>query len=164
MDNNQPILYMLIGVPSSGKSTWIASHDWDWNNTVIISTDNIIDRRAEAQGKTYSDVFQSEIKSATAEMEQNLRQAIKANKNIIWDQTNLTPKTRRSKLEKIPNNYKKIAVFFKTPSEQELHNRLTKRATEIGKHIPRNIVLGMISQITPPSYDEGFDEIVSIST
>jgi predicted kinase len=164
MDNTQPVLYMLIGVPGSGKSTWIASHDWDWNTTVIISTDDIIDRRAEQQGKTYIDVFQSEIKSATAEMENHLQQAIKANKNIIWDQTNLTPKARRGKLAKIPNYYKKVAVLFKTPSEQDLNNRLTKRATDTGKHIPRNILLGMISQLVPPSYNEGFDEIVSVAT
>lgn len=162
MTTDNPTLYMLIGVPGSGKSTWIKSHDWD--NTVIISTDDIIDRRAAQQGKTYSDVFQSEIKSASAEMEQNLKQAIKADKNIIWDQTNLTPNARRAKLAKVPSKYKKVAVFFKTPSDAILYNRLTKRATDSGKHIPRNIVMGMMSQLTPPSTDEGFDEIVTVAT
>lgn len=164
MNNNQPTVWMLIGVPGSGKSTWIDSHSWDFDNTVVISTDNIIDQRAAAQGRTYSDVFNQEIKTATAEMEMNLKKAFASKKNIIWDQTNLTPKTRKNKLDKIPRDYKKIAVFFRTPAEQELQRRLTKRATDVGKHIPRNIVLGMISQLTAPTYDEGFDEIVTVDT
>lgn len=162
MNTTKPTVYMLIGVPGAGKSTWINSHDW--TDTVVISSDNIIDQRAEAQGKTYSEIFQNEIKSATAEMEKNLKAAIAQNKNIIWDQTNLTPKARKGKLDKIPEHYKKVAVYFATPNQDELFNRLTKRATDTGKHIPRNIVIGMMSQLTKPSHDEGFDEIVSVST
>lgn len=150
---------MMIGVPGSGKSTWLAKQSFNWTNTVIISTDNIIEQRAAAQGKTYSEVFQNEIKSATAEMNSRLLAAIDARQNIIWDQTNLTKKSRKSKLSNIPQEYEKIAVFFPTPDKEELKRRLASRP---GKTIPANIVLGMISQLETPTVDEGFSQIINI--
>ena len=152
-----PSLYMMIGVPGSGKSTWIANQNFDWNRTAIISTDNIIDQRAVAQGKSYSDVFQKEIKSATAEMNQNLRDAIDNQMDIIWDQTNVTARARQSKLRSIPSNYQKIAVFFATPEWNELQKRLSSRE---GKNIPSNIVMSMMSQLEPPNEHEGWDKII----
>ena len=149
---------MMVGVPGSGKSSWIAKQNFDWNTTMVVSSDAIIDQRAAAQGKTYSDVFQDEIKAATLQMNQNLRDAIDNNMNIVWDQTNLTAKSRAGKLSQIPKNYRKIAVFFPTPDAKELQRRLASRP---GKTIPQNIVMGMISQLQKPSEAEGFDEIIT---
>lgn len=149
---------MMVGVPGSGKSLWIAKQNFDWNTTMVVSSDAIIDQRAAAQGKTYSDVFQDEIKAATLQMNQNLRDAIDNNMNIVWDQTNLTAKSRAGKLSQIPKNYRKIAVFFPTPDAKELQRRLASRP---GKTIPQNIVMGMISQLQKPSEAEGFDEIIT---
>lgn len=152
-----PNLYMLIGVPASGKSTWIANQNFDISNTVVISSDNIIERKAAERGLTYSDVFQDEVKAATAEMNDNLKTAISQRKNIIWDQTNLTAKTRKSKLAVFPEDYEKIAVFFNTPNESEWHRRLSSRP---GKTIPMNVLIGMKSQLEKPSLDEGFIKIL----
>ena len=151
-----PTLYMLIGIPGSGKTTWIKNQNFNTDDTVIVSTDNIIEERAASKGMTYSDVFQDEIKSATAEMNNNLKNAIAQKKNIVWDQTNLTVKTRRSKLAQIPDEYQKIAVLLSTPTKEELKIRLDNRP---GKIIPNNILMGMISQLDPPSKLEGWDEI-----
>lgn len=152
-----PTLYMLIGIPGSGKSTWLAKQAFDWTKTRIISTDNIIERRAQEQGKTYSEVFQKEIKGATHQMNRDLKQAIAAGDDIVWDQTNLTKKSRANKLSEIPDSYRKVAVFFSTPDDAELKRRLASRP---GKTIPANVVLGMRSQLERPSKAEGFDEIV----
>lgn len=150
---------MLIGIPGSGKSTWIKNQNFNMNDTVIVSTDNIIEERAAAKGMTYSDVFQNEIKSATMEMNQNLKNAISAGKNIVWDQTNLTKKSRKPKLAQFPEEYEKIAVVLQTPNKQELKNRLENRP---GKIIPANVLLGMISQLEMPTDNEGFHSIVFV--
>lgn len=152
-----PTMYMLTGVPASGKSTWLSQQPFDWTRTVVISTDSIIDKRAETQGKTYSEVFQREIKSATAEMNQNLQYAIAAGLDICWDQTNVTAKSRASKLARVPDSYAKVAVFFATPEPAELQRRLASRP---GKTIPAHIVQGMASQLEPPTEAEGFDRII----
>jgi predicted kinase len=151
---------MLIGVPSSGKSSWLAKQSWDWSRTQLVSTDAIIDREASAQGKTYSEVFSSVIKQATAEMNDNLRRAIKHDMDILWDQTNLTAKARAGKLGQIPDHYHKIAVFFPTPGDAELKRRLASRP---GKTIPANVIMGMKSQLQQPSESEGFDQVIVVS-
>jgi tRNA uridine 5-carbamoylmethylation protein Kti12 len=162
MQNNNldKVFVMLTGVPGSGKSFFIknsiGTHFPNYKFT-IISSDNIIEERAASQGKTYSDVFKAEIKSAIAEMHTRLADAIKANNSIIWDQTNLTKKIRRSKIASIPDEYTKVSVFFPTPTIDELNVRLASRP---GKTIPPNIVLGMISQLEQPSIEEGFDSII----
>ena len=158
---DQPKLWMLIGVVCSGKSTWIANHIEKFSsaNTVIISSDDIIEQRAKLQGKTYSDIFMDEIKSATSEMYKNVAEAVEFNKDIIWDQTNLTPKVRAEKLRLIPEHYKKFAVFFKTPDEKTLVTRLNSRP---GKIIPMPIVKNMINTLVPPTKVEGFDRIFVI--
>lgn len=149
-------LWMMIGVPASGKSTWISNHNFDWNNTVIISTDAIIEQKAKDQNKTYNEVFLDEIKAASAEMDRILDAAVRNNIDIVWDQTNLSKKVRKQKLDKIPKNYKKVAVYFATPSDSVLTKRLESRP---GKNIPKHIIASMIKTLEPPSIDEGFDEI-----
>ena len=148
-----PVLYMLIGISGSGKSTWIQHQNFNMDDTVIVSTDNIIEERAAAKGMTYSDVFQDEIKSATAEMNNRIKLAIEQKKNVVWDQTNLTVKSRRPKVIQFSEEYEKIAVCFATPDEVELKRRLNNRP---GKVIPANIVLAMKSQLQMPTVEEGF--------
>jgi len=154
-----PTLYMLIGVPGAGKSTWLAKQAFNQNDIRIISTDNIIEQRAHEQGKTYSEVFQKEIKGATHQMNRELKQAIADGANIVWDQTNLTKKSRAGKLAGIPEPYRKVAVFFTTPDDSELKRRLASRP---GKTIPINIIMGMKSQLERPGIDEGFVEVINV--
>lgn len=149
-----PKLYMLIGVPGSGKSTWIKNHGDP--AAMVLSTDDKIEAAAQAQGKTYSEVFKDEIKTATGSMDYDLLRALRDGRDIIWDQTNITRKSRKTKLSRIPAAYEKIAVFFPTP--QDLKQRLAGRP---GKEIPEPVVLSMINQLEPPSKDEGFDKIIS---
>ena len=152
-----PTYTMLIGVPGAGKSSWLAKHPIDWTNTVLASTDNIIEHRAQEQGKTYSEVFKNEIKAATREMTRVIHDALDNGLNVIHDQTNVTVKSRAAKLASIPDNYRKVSVFFPTPEAKELERRLASRP---GKTIPWNIVQGMASQLEAPTKDEGFDEVI----
>jgi predicted kinase len=150
-----PKYIMLIGVPASGKSTWVRKNAG--SNTVIASSDDYIDAQAAAAGKTYSEVFGQHVKAAAQHVEQTVAQAVKLGNDIVHDQTNLTVKSRKSKLVMIPDNYEKIAVVFPTPSDNEWRRRLASRP---GKTIPSNILLGMQSSMQLPTADEGFDKII----
>lgn len=149
-----PTLYMMIGVPGSGKTTWIKNNK---HNAVVLSTDDYIERVAEKQGKTYSEVFKDAIGPATDQMEKDLIQAIRNERDIIWDQTNLTAKARKGKLSRMPKNYRKVAVYFSVP--QDLRDRLASRP---GKVIPEPVIISMINQLQPPTKEEGFDEVVAV--
>jgi predicted kinase len=82
-----------------------------------------------------------------------------ANADILWDQTNLTKKSRKGKLLQVPPHYTKVAVFFSIPNLEELQRRLDSRA---GKTIPRHVVADMIKSLEEPSLEEGFDLIVKV--
>ena len=153
-----PTLWMLVGVPGSGKSSWVDQQGFD-RDTVIISTDRHIDAEAARQGRTYSEVFKGHIKRATSIMNADLAMAINDGDDIVWDQTNTTAKSRSAKLASVPNTYRKVAVFFPTPEPKELERRLASRP---GKHIPWNVLQGMISQLEAPTTDEGFDEVIVV--
>ena len=153
---NKPILYMLIGIPASGKSTWIKNHKHD---AVIIDTDSYLDDVAYKAGLTYSNVFAAHSKAAEKAMYTKLAQAVKDRKDILWDQTNLTIKSRMKKLAMIPDDYDKIAVIFKNPDHDELRRRLDSRP---GKDIPMPIIRNMINSYQPPHDSEGFDKVINV--
>jgi predicted kinase len=146
-------LWMLIGVPGSGKSTYRATLP---ATATVLSTDDRLELIAAQQGVTYNDVFRDHIAQAEKDMYQQAMQAFARGDDVIWDQTNLTKKTRAKKLILVPDSYEKIGVWFPTPEPAELTRRLQSRP---GKTIPANIMLGMASQLQPPTRDEGFDEI-----
>lgn len=154
-----PKAYILVGVPGSGKSTWIAKQPFDWNNTVIASTDIYVEREAKRQGKTYSEVFKDTMPAAVEHMAKTVVDAVKNGQDIIWDQTSTTKHTRAKKLRMLPG-YEKIAVVFSTPNEKELARRLGLRP---GKEIPPHVMSSMIDKWEEPSEAEGFDNIIYAS-
>lgn len=166
MVNNGPRLYMLIGVPGSGKSTFVKNmSDFGENSRgkiarsfFVASTDSRIENMARDMGTTYNELFKDAIKFAEMSMYEDISTWTKYNRDIIWDQTNLTKKSRAKKLAKIPAHYHKIAVVFETPSKEELQRRLDGRAGF--KDIPEHVMKRMIETFESPTLEEGFDEII----
>lgn len=151
-----PTLYMLVGVPASGKSTWVKQNR---GSALVASSDDYIEKQAEKMGTTYSDVFDDFIKAANTHAIATAKKAFSDNIDLIWDQTNLTKNGRRNKLKMVPNNYRKIAVFFPTPHEDILKKRLAGRP---GKNIPDYVISSMVKTVERPTKEEGFDEIITV--
>lgn len=147
-------LYVMVGVPASGKSTWIESQEWK-TDCCIISTDYWVEQEAKRVGKTYSEVFEDYMPRAVELMTQNVISAREMGNDIIWDQTSTTIATRAKKLRMLPDYYA-IAVVFKTPDVVELYRRLGDRP---GKVVPPSVVHNMIAAWEEPTQDEGFKEI-----
>lgn len=149
-------LYVLVGVPGSGKSTWIGHQTFNWDNTVIVSTDRFVERYAMSVGKTYNEVFEDYMPTAVGLMAESALLAFAEGKDIIWDQTSTTIKTRAKKLRMTPDTYTKIAVVFNTPSPA-VHARMLDRP---GKVIPTEIMQDMIARFEMPTVEEGFDKVI----
>lgn len=147
-------VYVLVGVPGSGKSTWIQNQDWA-RDCVVVSTDAFVEQEAERQGRTYNEVFHDYMPTAVKLMADQVVAARDAGRDIIWDQTSTTVASRRKKFAMLPN-YHAVAVVFQTPEPAELERRLAGR---LGKSIPWNVMQGMISGLKVPTEEEGFDEI-----
>jgi predicted kinase len=149
-----PKCYQLIGVPAAGKSTWTKSQQWILGMEYV-STDHHVEIYAEQQGKTYTEVFKDYMPTAVDLMAAEVVEARTAGRDIIWDQTSTTVKSRARKFNMLPDYYH-IAVVFRTPSWEVLNKRLADRP---GKIIPIDVVQGMIDNWEEPTNDEGFKEI-----
>jgi predicted kinase len=156
-----PTLYMMVGVPLSGKSTWIQNSDIVSKTTVVVSTDNTIETIAKALNETYNSIFKNTTKLAEYVLQRDCQNAIANDYDIIWDQTNLTKKSRAGKIQSIPNYYRKVAVVFPHPAPSVMLERNKKRSAQ-GKHIPEHIISSMIETYERPSLDEGFDVIIDV--
>ena len=149
-----PKCYQLIGVPGSGKSTWIDTQDWALP-CAKISTDKWVEIYAKEVGKTYSQVFTDFMPTAVDLMAKEVVAAREAGRDIIWDQTSVNIKSRKRKFNMLPDYYH-IAVVFKTPEHKELFRRLWSRP---GKDIPEHVIASMIASFEMPTEAEGFKEI-----
>ena len=146
--------YQLVGVPASGKSTWIKNQDWALGLTVV-STDAFVEDYARAQGKTYSEVFEEYMPTAVNLMAEQVVRARELGHTIIWDQTSTTVASRAKKFRML-TDYEHIAVVFQTPDEEEHQRRLKTRP---GKVIPEAVLFDMVWNFEMPTEEEGFKEI-----
>lgn len=151
-----PTCFMLIGVPGSGKTTWISKQPFDWSKTVIASTDAYIEHLAHQQAKTYSEVFKDNMPDAVSYMVDVVVDAVNSKQDIVWDQTSISTYTRAKKFKMLPG-YTVIGVVFRTPKQYELTKRLNSR---LGKIIPIEVVNQMIASWEEPTLTEGFDRII----
>ena len=150
-----PEIVMLCGIPCSGKSTYVnklLTYEY-WENSIILSTDNYIEEQAKRLGMTYNEVFQDCIDEATRQLEMSFVGAKEEGKRIIWDQTNLSIKTRKKKLIKVPSIHKRTVVWFQV----DLEEALKRNGTREGKFIPESILKRMYHQFEIPTLEEGFD-------
>jgi predicted kinase len=154
IDMKQKKVYVLVGVPGSGKSTWIKAQIWALGLS-IVSTDMWVEMEAERVGKTYSEIFADYMPHAVKLMVNHVELARDKNMDIIWDQTSTTVTSRKRKFNMLPDYYH-IAVVFETPSRIELKKRLASRP---GKEIPDVVIEGMLASFEMPTEEEGYKEI-----
>ena len=147
-------LYVLVGVPGSGKSTWVKNQKWA-DQCVVVSTDEFVEDYAKECGQTYSEVFDDYMPTAVKLMADKVVRAREAGKDIIWDQTSTSVATRAKKTRMLPDYYK-IAVVFRKPDDEELKRRLASRP---GKNVPWAVIDQMWGSWEDPTEEEGFNEI-----
>ncbi len=164
---SQPICYIMVGLPGLGKSTLVEDQRKVYNridmDLFVYSTDAILERIAAFLGKTYDDVFEQHIKSATAEADIDLAYAIKEQKDIIWDQTNLGVNKRRKIINRMRQAGYQVRCECVVPPEpgwiddqKAWAYRLRNRP---GKTIPQHVLSNMIKSFVVPTAAEGFDMI-----
>lgn len=154
------ILYMLIGLPGSGKSTWISNHlkianFHNASSYYIYSTDNIIIDICSKYQEDYNDNFKTLYAFADRVSNKNLFLALREKKIIIWDQTNLSKASRKLKLSKIPKEYKKVAVSLEVPIDTCYYQTVLRC-----RPISKDIIQSMNEHYEAPSQEEGFNEII----
>ena len=126
-----------------------------WENAVVLSTDNYIEKVAQEHNTTYSEIFEDCIDEATRQLELAFIMAKDKGKNLIWDQTNLSRKTRKKKLSKLPSLYAKGVIYFDITLEEALRRNENRE----GKYIPKSVLKRMYHQLEVPTLEEGWDYV-----
>ena len=155
-----PELVMLCGIPCSGKSTYVEKLkklDY-WKDSVVLSTDNYIEKIAQEHNTTYNEIFEDCISDATSQLEIAFIEAKDKGRNIIWDQTNLSIKSRRKKLSKLPSFYARGVIYFTI----SLEDALERNENREGKYIPKSVLKRMWHQFEIPTINEDFDYVEKV--
>ena len=152
--SKQPKLFMLIGLPGSGKSTFARNKVKFYDNTcnetklVIVSSDDI---REELYGtrscqKDPARVFEIAHERIINSLEQGW--------DVIFDATNITRKNRASLLKKIPAYTEKFAQICWAPISTCIERDLKREFS-----VKADVIWKMAYKFQMPFYDEGFDHI-----
>lgn len=148
---DKPRVYILCGVPGSGKSYYAKNTLMNniWRHIVYISSDDIREEicgDAQDQSKNW-EVFELFYDRA--------RKAIIAGNDVVLDATHLTKKTRRKCRNHFKDlNCKFIAVQMKTSIRESVRRNQSRK-----RIVPNYAMKRMIQAYEPVTEDEGFDEV-----
>ena len=95
-------LFMLCGPPGCGKSTKAKELKAKYPDAIYISSDEFVERYARWCGISYNDAFFKAVKRASKRVTKLIKLA--KEKDVIWDQTNLTQAERRARQLNFPNH------------------------------------------------------------
>lgn len=152
MQQERPKCYVMVGLPGSGKSTYAAQV-----SLTVLSTDFIVERLSAAQGKTYAEGFQNNIKKATSIFNREVDECVKAGRSFVWDQTNLTRKKRIGIVDRLSRTHDVECIHVvATPATLEA-NRAAR-----DKQISESVLRKMENSYEQPSHSEGFLRITTV--
>jgi predicted kinase len=146
-------IIMLIGAPASGKTTAAPKIAAKHQNAVILSTDKM---RAELYGAEH---IQGNWPDIEALLYKRIKNAIKANKNIILDSTHFK-KEYRAKIIKNFAKYTDISAYYFNYPFSVIYKRNKERA----RVVPFNVLTAIYKELkkAPPTLAEGFKSITNI--
>lgn len=143
-------LYVLVGLPGSGKSTWAKMQE----EAIWLSSDAI---RAELYG---SEEVQDNPSKVFNLMFKRTVEALNSGKDVIYDATNTSRKRRTALIRDIKNKTNGVtccAVVFATPIETCI-----ERNNARDRKVPEEVIYKMYKSFNVPFYSEGFSVILLI--
>jgi len=135
-----PELLVLIGIPGSGKSTWIAQNNIS-NKYRVVSPDKI---RKELTGDINDQTKNAEVWKVA---KQRVVNTLKNGKSAILDATMTNPEYRQDFIKGLPTSNIKAKIFQADP--EDVKERI-KKDIEAGKdraNVPDEIVDQMYNEL-----------------
>ena len=150
-------LWVLCGVPGSGKSTWARTHiDKISDDVKYVSRDEIrfsIVKEDEEYFSKENEVFRKFI--------EEIKDGLINHKDTIADATHLNKASRNKLLRSLGESLKECKIniiVISTPLEIALERNEERKGTR--SYVPRGVIRRMKSQYEIPSEEEGFDKII----
>lgn len=143
-----PKFIMMVGLPSSGKSTKTI----ELSNKYYANIHSSDDIRKELTG----DINNQEVNDLVFKILHNrIKEDLKSGRNCIYDACNISYKRRKAFLQELNSiPCEKICILTATPYEECL-----KTNAERDRVVPRGVIERMYRNFDVPWYYEGWDEI-----
>lgn len=141
-----PTVYLLVGIPASGKSTWTKMNAEKLNAHVLSSDDlrEVLYGDVNNQDNN-TDLFQFIYKQAKLMLDLGL--------NVIIDSTN-TSRKRRISFNREFKNYTRKAIYFNSSA-----NACIIRDRYRERKVGSEVITRMYKNLQVPTYSEGWDSI-----
>ena len=146
-------LYLLMGTPGSGKSTYLKERFSQ--PPMVVSRDAI----RFSMVKENEEYFSKEKEVFTEYIEQ-IRTAIEFNAEVFADATHLNEISRAKVLRALGSDLKDVEVnviWVRVPVEVAIAQNELRMGTRA--YVPKSVIRRMHSQATMPSKEEGFEHI-----
>ena len=148
-------LYITVGLPGSGKSTYVKNFIKD-KDIEYLSSDSL---RA-VYGKSEED--QTVTPLVFGHIKRKVDESLKDGKNVLVDATSVNRKERSDYINTAKKyGAKVVAIVFKM-DRQGLIDRNKKRGEQGGRVVPDFVIDKMLNKFEEPSYSEGIDVIIYV--
>lgn len=153
MEKSKAKLYLMMGIPGSGKSTYLKTRFT--NIPCVISRDEIrfsLVREDEEYFSHENEVYREFIGQ--------IRDALRFETEVFVDATHLNESSRAKVLRSLGENLKNVEVnviWVRVPLETALAQNENRQGTRA--YVPKSVIRRMHSQTTAPSKEEGFKHI-----
>lgn len=148
-------LYLMMGIPGSGKSTWIKNHLFPCQTHV--SRDNIRFALVE-EGEEY---FSRETEVFNTFVEQ-INTFLSNGCDVYADATHISRASRNKLLSRINSHPEEVNLIWinggLTNALLQNENRKNTRS-----YVPKSVIRRMYNQIEAPDFEEGFNIIYEIN-
>jgi predicted kinase len=152
MDNT---LYIMVGLPGSGKSTYAKEFIKD-QQVEYLSSDSL---RA-VFGKNESD--QSVTPKVFGHIKTKVDEYLRDNKNVLVDATSVNRKERSDYINTAKKYNSKVVVVVFKMDRNGLIARNKKRGDEGGRVVPDWVIDKMLNKFEEPDFNEGIDVIIYV--
>jgi predicted kinase len=153
-----PTLYVLIGAPGAGKTTWAAEHAAALDARIIASDDVRTALAASGQGDP------GNMDQVFGEVARRARAALAGGHNVILDATHWRRAARAYALELArAAGARPVAVWFDVPLATCLARNAARPAAGWGARTSAQAVREMHAALEPPGPGE-FDAIIEVRT
>ena len=164
-------LYVMVGLPGSGKSTWANNKGCEimssdkirkklFGNEALQYTEEYI-RKCCKESENLSDQDKRKLanKNVFKKLDYETVKALKNGKNVIYDSTALSAYSRKNIIEKFkPFADRIVCVYMDTDLSICLQRNRSRERT-----VPESVIKDMSKRLNIPTEKEGFAEIIKVA-